>query len=150
LSPERAASQPSNISFKRTAAPPLNSSVRPHNMTFLRVLVLIIAPLIVSACAKPTKEFPRLCRGGSRSLTYAGVHRGNSNSCAAKHMRGESTDGRVRKLKPRATGVPVSRGVHTEVSSSHGVRRTSKLSARGVPPVGGAEGEPSPGRSFDA
>ena len=31
LSPERAASQPSNISFKRTAAPPLNSSVRLHN-----------------------------------------------------------------------------------------------------------------------
>jgi hypothetical protein len=32
---------------------PLNSSVRPHNMTFLRVLVLIITSLVVSACAGP-------------------------------------------------------------------------------------------------
>ena len=30
---------------------PLNSSVRPHNMTLLRVLVSIIVPLVVSACA---------------------------------------------------------------------------------------------------
>ena len=27
--------------------------------------------------AKPIREIPRLCRGGSRSLTFHGVHRGN-------------------------------------------------------------------------
>ena len=26
------------------------------------------------------REFPRLCRGGSKSLTFAGVHRGNSST----------------------------------------------------------------------
>jgi len=46
-------------------------------------LFLAVSPLLTlwrKLRPKPTKEFPRLCRGGSRSLTYAGVHRGNSNS----------------------------------------------------------------------
>ncbi|MDQ1473516.1 MAG: hypothetical protein QOJ99_4996 [Bryobacterales bacterium] len=30
--------------------------------------------------SKPTGEIPRLCRGGSKSLTFAGVHRGNSDT----------------------------------------------------------------------
>jgi hypothetical protein len=40
--------------------------------------------------AKPKWEFPRLCRGGSKSLTYPGVdaHRRDSKSRAAKHTKG--------------------------------------------------------------
>src|SRR5215813_3584241 len=32
---------------------------------------------------------PRLCRGGSSSSTFEGVHRGNSTSRAAKHTKGD-------------------------------------------------------------
>ena len=40
-----------------------------------------LAPLGVELTRfSPFRETPRLCRGGSRSLTYEGVHRGNSRS----------------------------------------------------------------------
>ena len=40
--------------------------------------------------AKPTGEIPRLCRGGSNSLTFQGVHQRNFQSRAAKRTRGSS------------------------------------------------------------
>src|SRR6516165_7241115 len=52
--------------------------------------------------AKPTWEFPRLCRGGSKSLTYPAVDTARSIAAtrrAAKHTKGiVSMDG----LKPDA------------------------------------------------
>jgi len=39
---------------------------------------------------KPTGEIPRLCRGGSNSLTFQGVHQRNVQARAAKHTRGSS------------------------------------------------------------
>src|SRR5579863_5727626 len=45
-------------------------------------------------------KFPRLCRGGSRSLTDPGVHRGNSKREPPSARKEISPDGRIRELKP--------------------------------------------------
>ena len=40
---------------------------------------------------KPSREIPRLCRGGSRSLTFAGVHRETSRVSRQAHsLKGAS------------------------------------------------------------
>jgi hypothetical protein len=39
---------------------------------------------------KPKWEFPRLCRGGSKSLTYPGV---DSRMASTKHTKGNRIDG---------------------------------------------------------
>jgi hypothetical protein len=55
-------------------------------------------------------EFPRLCRGGSRSLTFPGVVPGYPSrklvtvSRQSTRIR-SSTDGRARKPKPQQVGV---------------------------------------------
>jgi hypothetical protein len=44
-----------------------------HNLRFLRVQQLSLASSIQAGRSKPQWEFPRLCRGGSKSLTYPAV-----------------------------------------------------------------------------
>ena len=41
-----------------------------------------------TADTKPTWEFPRLCRGGSKSLTYPAVNAAAASRRAAKHTKG--------------------------------------------------------------
>ncbi|WP_158412932.1 integrase arm-type DNA-binding domain-containing protein [Holophaga foetida] len=52
----------------------------------------------------PFRENPRLCRGGSRSLTFQGVHLGISNR-EPPSARKEVRDGLVGKSKPLPLGV---------------------------------------------
>ena len=57
-----------------------------------RIAIASSVVLLLSACAKtkPTWEFPRLCRGGSKSLTYPAVDAPRSIAAtrrAAKHTK---------------------------------------------------------------
>jgi putative transposase len=56
-------------------------------------------------------EIPRLCRGGSSSLTFQGVLRPGSVVSSHSHERNR-TDGRVRDGKPHDVGLQISRGFH--------------------------------------
>lgn len=62
----------------------------------------------------------------------------------------ESSDGRIRELKSHAVGVPLSRGVHPQVSTPHVVCAVAPVPWGGVPSVSGAEGESGGGRAPDA
>src|ERR1700679_3979242 len=53
-------------------------------------------------------EIPRLCRGGSRSLTFPGVPRSGSVVSSHSHERNR-TDGRVRDAKPHDLGLQIYR-----------------------------------------
>src|SRR5262249_42978293 len=61
-------------------------------------------------------EAPRLCRGGSRSLTFpAVVHRRSSRLVSHHAHEKEFRDGRLREPKPQQVGVQISRGLHSQV-----------------------------------
>ncbi len=62
----------------------------------------------------PQREVPRLCRGGSKSLTDTGVHRKLPIVSRQAHER-EFHDGRCRKPKSCKMGVQVSCSVHTQI-----------------------------------
>src|SRR5664279_3247638 len=100
-------------------------------------------------------EFPRLCRGGSRSLTFSGVVPG----CPSTKLRlvsRQSTrtwsciDGRVGEPKSQQVGVQIPRCFHSQVPPLDVVCATAPVSWRGVPQAGGAKREPDRGRAFDA
>ena len=68
---------------------------------------------------KPTlgkRETPRLCRGGSSSLTFPAVHQRSSNVSSHSHER-NFTDGRVREPKPHDLGLQISCCLHSEMST---------------------------------
>jgi RHS repeat-associated protein len=64
--------------------------------------------------SNPQGEVPRLCRGGSKSLTVTGVHRKLPIVSRQAHER-EFHDGRCRKPKSCKMGVQVSCSVHTQI-----------------------------------
>ncbi|PIY00592.1 MAG: hypothetical protein COZ23_07480, partial [Hydrogenophilales bacterium CG_4_10_14_3_um_filter_58_23] len=45
---------------------------------FITLLFAFFVVMYSISQVKPLREIPRLCRGGSRSLTFAGVHRETS------------------------------------------------------------------------
>jgi hypothetical protein len=61
------------------------------------------------------EEIPRLCRGGSSSLTFTGVHPRNSNGEPTKAHAKEKLDGPIGKSKPLGMGVQIPRGIYPEV-----------------------------------
>jgi hypothetical protein len=61
------------------------------------------------------EEIPRLCRGGSSSLTFTGVHPRNSNGEPTKAHAKEKLDGPIGKSKPLGMGVQIPRGIYPEM-----------------------------------
>jgi len=92
---------------------------------------------------------PRLCRAGSSSLTFPGVHRGSSNVSSHAHER-NLTDGRLREPKPHDMDLQISCGVHSEMSAQAAVSGPAPISGRGLPEACAAERVESRGRAFDA
>jgi hypothetical protein len=101
-----------------------------------------LMPLRLLMGASLRKEAPRLCRGGSRSLTFkAVVHRRDSRFVSHHAHEGEFRDGRLRKPKPQQVGVQIPCGVHSQVSQKDAVRGAEEASGGSVSQVGGAEGK---------
>jgi hypothetical protein len=96
------------------------------------------------------REAPRLCRGGSRSLTNSGVHRRKLPTVSRQAHERENHDGQVRKPKPHGVGVQIPRRVHTEMPATDAVRRTAQVPWRGFPKAGGTERKSNRGRASDA
>jgi len=84
-------------------------------------------------------ETPRLCRGGSRSLTDTGVHRGDSWEVSRQSTRKGVRDGRRRKRKPYQVGVQIPCCVHSQMPQKSAVRGIAAALGRGVPQAGRAE-----------
>jgi hypothetical protein len=61
------------------------------------------------------EEIPRLCRGGSSSLTFTGVHPRNSKREPTKAHVKEKLDGPTGKSKPLGMGVQIPRGIYPEM-----------------------------------
>jgi len=61
-------------------------------------------------------EIPRLCRGGSSSLTFRGVHPRNSKREPTKAHAKEQLDGPIGESKPLGMGVQIPCGLYPEVS----------------------------------
>src|SRR5262249_23178952 len=97
------------------------------------------------------REVPRLCRGGSSSLTIqAVVHRTDSRIVSHHAHEREFDDGRLRKPKPHQMGLQISCGVHSQVPQEDVVCGIEAPSRGGVPQVGLSKGKPHRGRSSDA
>ena len=62
-----------------------------------------IASGLVPLHIQRKRETPRLCRGGSSSLTFPAVHQRSSNVSSHSHER-NSADGRVREAKATRLG----------------------------------------------
>src|SRR6185312_9308822 len=78
----------------------------------------------------------RLCRGGSRSLTFqAVVHRRNSRLVSHHAHEKEFRDGRLRESKPQQMGVQISCGLHSQVPQEDAVRRVEAASRGSVPQI---------------
>src|SRR5208337_1112094 len=84
-------------------------------------------------------EIPRLCRGGSSSLTFRGVPRSGSVVSSHSHERNR-TEGRVRDAKPYDVGLQIFRGFHPEVSAQGAVSGTEETAGRGFSSARGSEG----------
>lgn len=54
--------------------------------------------MLLPAEAKPSREFPRLCLGGSSRLAFTGVHPGDSDCEPPKHAIGESEMDKYQRL----------------------------------------------------
>ena len=61
------------------------------------------------------EEIPRICRGGSSSLTFTGVHPRNSKREPTKAHVKEKLDGPTGKSKPLGMGVQIPRGIYPEM-----------------------------------
>jgi hypothetical protein len=61
------------------------------------------------------EEIPRLCRGGSSSLTFTGVHPRNSKREPTKAHAKEKLDGPIGESKPHGMGVQIPCGIYPEV-----------------------------------
>jgi signal transduction histidine kinase len=61
------------------------------------------------------EEIPRLCRGGSSSLTFTGVHPRNSKREPTKAHAKEKLDGPIGESKPHGMGVQIPRGIYSEM-----------------------------------
>src|SRR5262249_39420244 len=97
------------------------------------------------------REVPRLCRGGSSSLTIqAVVHRTDSRIVSHHAHEREFDDGGLRKPKPHQVGLQISCGVHSQVPQEDAVCGIETTSRGGVPQAGPAKGKPHRGRSSDA
>src|SRR5271169_3476312 len=74
-------------------------------------------------------KIPRLCRGGSSSLTFPGVPRSGSVVSSHSHERNR-TDGRVRDAKPHNVGLQISCCFHPEISAQAAVSGVEETAAR--------------------
>src|SRR5271157_1347067 len=84
-------------------------------------------------------EIPRLCRGGSSSLTFRGVPRSGSVVSSHSHERNR-TDGRVRDAKPHDVGLEISCGFHPKISTQTPVSGVEETAGRGFSSARGSEG----------
>src|SRR6202050_2629681 len=83
-------------------------------------------------------EIPRLCRGGSSSLTFPGVPRSGSVVSSHSHERNR-TDGRVRDAKPHDVGLQIPRCLHPEISAQAPVSGVEETAGRSFPSARGSE-----------
>ena len=74
-----------------------------------------------------SKENPRLCRGGSRSLTFTEVHQRSPDVSNHAHGR-NSTDGRPSEPKSHEMGLQISHRVHPEVQEKDALCRAATSS----------------------
>ena len=61
------------------------------------------------------EEIPRLCRGGSSSLTFQGVHPRNSRREPTKAHVQEKPDGPIGEFKSLCMGVQIPRSLHSQM-----------------------------------
>ena len=77
-------------------------------------------------------ETPRLCRGGSKSLTYTGVSIAETFNREPPSKRKAELDGQDREPKSHEMGLQVPRRVYSEVSEKDTVRAVAGASRGGV------------------
>src|ERR1700751_3597513 len=95
--------------------------------------------LIISSLPR---EAPRLCRVGSKSLTFkAVVHRRDSRFVSHHAHEGEFRDGRLREPKPHKMGVQIPRSLHSQVPQKDAVRGAETASRGGGSQTGGTKGK---------
>ena len=143
---------PSSTRTLITAAEPIDRPGSNHvDLTSCGVLQQPIeARTLIPAPSLPG-EAPRLCRGGSRSLTFpAVVHRRSSRLVSHHAHEKEFRDGRLQEPKPQQVGVQISRGLHSQVPQEDAVWGIEAASRRGVPQIGHAEGVQGRRGAFDA
>jgi hypothetical protein len=82
---------------------------------------------LISKSALIKWEIPRLCRGGSRSLTFTKVSIAETTNREPPSKRKEKLDGQDREPKSHEMGVQVPRCVYTQgqkEAAVHGVAQT--------------------------
>ena len=72
--------------------------------------------------SSPIRESPRLCRGGTQSLTYTGVHQETITCEPPSNTSKEKLDGRTKNVKSLEVGVQIPRSIYTEVQKKMTLR----------------------------
>ena len=86
-----------------------------HDLWYQTEWITVLGAGGLIVCSLKSGEIPRLCRGGSSSLTFTGVHPRNSKGEPTKAHAKEKLDGPIGESKPLCMGVQIPRGIYPEV-----------------------------------